>query len=188
MKENRIVKNEMKRIVVVGTSCSGKTTLAAGIASILDIPHIELDVFHWGADWTIKTDFEEKVAEAVQQTTWVVDGNYRKVRDLIWDKADTLIWLNYSFTVVFVRALRRTFSRVFMRKEIFSGNRESLFKTLFSSDSILWWVIKTHKKRKLEYSQLASNQDFAYLKIIQLNRQKETDNFLRSMEKNSKMR
>jgi adenylate kinase family enzyme len=148
----------------------------------LKIPHFELDELHWGPNWTIKADFEDNVAEAVQKPAWIIDGNYRKVRNIIWDKTDTLIWLNYSFPVVFSRALRRTFSRVFTKQEIFSGNRENLVTTLFSSDSILWWVIKTYRKRKLEYSRLSTNEDLSYLKIIQLNNQKETDRFLENLK------
>ncbi|MDO9578605.1 MAG: hypothetical protein Q7J16_12030 [Candidatus Cloacimonadales bacterium] len=168
----------MKKIVVVGTSCSGKTTLAGNIAEILEIPHIELDVLHWGQNWTIKADFEEKVAEAVQDPQWVVDGNYRKVRDIIWDKADTIIWLNYSFPVVFRRALKRTISRISSHQELFGGNKESFRLAFFSTDSILWWVITTHKKRRIEYSQLSENAELSHLKIIQLNNQKEVDAFL----------
>ncbi len=183
MDRSKIRKAEMNRIVVVGTSCSGKTTLAGNIAEILEIPHIELDALHWGPNWTIKADFEEKVAEAVQQPAWVADGNYRKVREQIWDKADTIIWLNYSFTLVFYRALKRTFKRVFTGEKIFAGNKENLFTSLFSSDSILWWVIKTHKMRRKEYSQLSENKNLSHLKIIQLDNQNEADTFVQNIKK-----
>lgn len=179
-----IEKADLKRIVVVGTSCSGKTTFAVSLSQILQIPHIELDRLHWGPNWTIKADFEEEAAKAVQYPCWIIDGNYRKVRDLIWDKANTLIWLNYSFPVVFGRALKRTFSRIITKKELFGGNRENLVSTLFSSDSILWWVIKTHNKRKQEYRRLSYSGEVAPLKIIQLNNQKETDLFLMNSKKN----
>ena len=41
----------MKRISVVGSSGSGKTTVARRIAEALDAPHVELDELHWGPDW-----------------------------------------------------------------------------------------------------------------------------------------
>lgn len=173
---------KLQRIIVVGTSCSGKTTLSARIASTLNLRHVELDMLHWGPNWTVREDFEDEVENAVQQLSWVVDGNYRKVRDIIWCKADTLIWLNYSFAVVFYRALKRTFLRILHRKELYAGNRENLLTTLFSSDSILWWVITTHQKRKLEYSQLAANKQFNHLQIVCLNNQRETNVFLNNLK------
>ena len=42
----------MQRLVVVGTSGSGKTTVAGQLALILGVPHIELDSLHWEPDWT----------------------------------------------------------------------------------------------------------------------------------------
>ena len=66
----------MERINVVGTSCSGKTTLARAIADRLAIPHVELDALYWAADWTPVPDdvFRDRVERAVTPKRWVVDG------------------------------------------------------------------------------------------------------------------
>ena len=32
---------------------------------------------------------------------WVIDGNYSDVRPLIWERADTVVRLDYSFPVMF---------------------------------------------------------------------------------------
>jgi adenylate kinase family enzyme len=42
---------EMERIAIVGTSASGKTTLAKALSRALRIPHIELDALNWLPDW-----------------------------------------------------------------------------------------------------------------------------------------
>ncbi len=42
----------MQRIYVVGTTGSGKTTLARQLARRLGISHLELDALHWDANWT----------------------------------------------------------------------------------------------------------------------------------------
>ena len=90
-----------RRIAVVGTSGSGKTTLAHRLAERLGIPHVELDALHWGPNWTpVAADlFRERVAQALSGEAWVVDGNYSRVRDIIWTRADTLVWLDYSWPV-----------------------------------------------------------------------------------------
>jgi hypothetical protein len=42
----------MRRINVVGTSCSGKATMARELAARLALPHVEFDALFWGPEWT----------------------------------------------------------------------------------------------------------------------------------------
>lgn len=95
----------MTRYVVVGTSGSGKTTLARQIALRLEIPHIELDALHWQPGWVGATPeaMRKRVETAIAAPAWVLDGNYSKVRDVVWQRATHLIWLDYSFPLVFWR-------------------------------------------------------------------------------------
>jgi adenylate kinase family enzyme len=107
--KNNLAGESMQRVVVVGTSCSGKTTLARQLSQMLGVPHIELDAVHWLPNWQPRPtdEFRRLVAEAVARESWVMDGNYSSTaRDIVWDRATTLIWLNYPFRVVFWRALR----------------------------------------------------------------------------------
>ena len=98
----------MQRISVIGISGSGKSTLARRLASHLDAPHIELDGIFHQADWTpLPTDeFRARVREHVAGERWVIDGNYTsRVRDLIWDAADTIVWPDLPRRVIFPRLL-----------------------------------------------------------------------------------
>lgn len=47
-----------KRINVIGTSGSGKSTIARAIAERLDIPVYELDSLYWKPEWTETPDEE----------------------------------------------------------------------------------------------------------------------------------
>ncbi|HKS92649.1 MAG TPA: hypothetical protein VJQ83_12025, partial [Tepidiformaceae bacterium] len=47
-----------KRIVVVGPSCSGKSTLAEQLGAALDLPYVELDALFWRPNWTEPEDEE----------------------------------------------------------------------------------------------------------------------------------
>jgi adenylate kinase family enzyme len=49
------MKTEMARTVVIGTSCSGKTTFARDLARTLGLPHIELDALHWQPNWVSRS-------------------------------------------------------------------------------------------------------------------------------------
>ena len=87
----------MQRVSVVGTSGSGKSTLGAALAKRLGTEFLELDsVFHQPG-WVPLPDeeFRRRVGDAVAGERWVVDGNYSsKVRDIVWARADTVVWLD----------------------------------------------------------------------------------------------
>lgn len=156
-----------RRIAVVGTSGVGKTTLSRSISRVLGIPHIELDALHWGPDWTPTPEDElrKTVDVATRQPAWVCDGNYILVRDLIWSRADTLVWLDYSFSRTFWRVLRRTVRRAYSQEELFSGNRESWKQSFASRDSILWWMISTWRRRRREFLVEMARPENAHLDV-----------------------
>src|SRR5688572_31237686 len=116
---------ELARVAIVGTSCAGKSTLAHSLATELDVPHIELDATYWGPNWTpvAAEQFRHRIDQLTAQPRWVCDGNYSVVRDLIWPRASAVVWLNYSFSLVFSRALRRTLTRCIRQAPLYSGNR-----------------------------------------------------------------
>lgn len=159
-----------RRIAVVGTSASGKTTLARNIAEALGIPHVELDSLHWEANWTEAKDevLRERVERALQGDAWVTDGNYSKVRDLIWPRAEMLVWLDYPLPVVLHRLMKRTLRRIVMREELWSGNRESLRGFFFSRDSLFLWVLQTYRKHRRTYPVLLKQPEYSHLRLVRL--------------------
>jgi len=171
---------DLRRVAVVGTSCSGKTTFAAALAAKRQAAHIELDALHWRPDWVEAPleAFRADVATAIAAEHWVCDGNYSKVRDLVWGRATAVIWLNYPFPTVLWRALSRTMRRALLREELFSGNRKSLKMAFLSRDSILLWVVTTHCRRLREYPQLFARPEFARLPVVELTRPAQATRFL----------
>jgi len=107
-----------------------------------------------------------------------VDGNYQVIRDIVWRRADTLVWLNYSFVTVWLRGLNRTFHRCMTGQELYSGNREFFQKALLSRESILLWILQTHWKRRREYHVLLSKSEWSHLRVIEHRRPRDTDGFL----------
>jgi adenylate kinase family enzyme len=173
----------MIRVAVVGTSCSGKTTLARRIAGIKGIPHIELDAIHWGTNWTSKPidELRAEINILVAQDEWVIDGNYSKLRDIIWSRATHLVWLNLPFPRVFWQALSRTAKRVFTREELWAGNRETLRLVLFDRDSILLWVIQTHRRNSREYRRLIESGEYGHLQVYELKSPRATEDLLEDL-------
>jgi len=172
----------MKRINVVGTSCSGKTTLARAVAGRLAVPHIELDALFWSTEWTPVPDdvFRARVARAVEPERWVVDGGYSVVRDVTWGLVDTVVWLDYPLRTVLGRWARRTVTRIQTREEFWAGtgNRESLRHAL-RPDGLLWWIVRTHRPRRTRLAaQLALRPDIA---VVRLDSPSASEAWLRSL-------
>jgi len=175
---------EMERVVIIGSSCSGKTTMARRVADISQAPHIELDAIHWLPDWQEREDdeFRALVGTAVAADRWVVDGTYNMVRDLVWPRATALVWLNHSFPVVFWRAFSRTTVRSIGRRTIFSDNRESIRRALFSTDSMILWVIKTFHDRRRSTRAIFDGEEFPCLQRVELRNQRDANQFLDSLQ------
>lgn len=152
---------------MIGTSGAGKTTLAREITRRCGGTFIEIDALHWKADWqeTPAEEMRARLRELVRAPSWTVDGTYMSLRDEVWPHADTIIWLDYSFPVVFGRVLRRTLRRVIFREELWNGNHES-WREMFSRKSILWWVITTFHRRRRQIPQALSLPEFSHLQVF----------------------
>jgi adenylate kinase family enzyme len=144
------------RIAVVGTTGSGKTTLAKALAGQLALPYIELDAVNWQAGWrdlarTDPDEFVRRVALAGGAVSWVIDGNYNLVRDLVWRRATHLVWFDYERSVVMYRVVRRSLVRAVLRTEIWAGNRERWLHMLRPSHPIRWaWSTWRARRREFE--------------------------------------
>ncbi len=172
----------MQRINVVGTTGSGKTTMARRIAEVLGFPHVELDALHWGPGWEEAPVevFRERVSEAIRGSPWVVDGNYGKVRDIVWGRADTVVWLDYGFLRIFLRLLWRTLRRMVLRERLWNDNQEDL-TAVFGKDSILLWAITSYPKNKEEYPKRMSAPEYAHIRFIRHGSPRETEEWLETL-------
>ena len=167
------------KIYIIGTSCSGKTTLARNIAEKLNITHIELDQLWWLPNWQEREreEFREIVeAKLTSEENWVIDGNYRRIRDMIIPRVDHIIWLNLPFYLVFSRSITRTIKRIITRESICNGNHENL-SALLSADGMPAWVIRTYKIRKQYGESLKAFDE----RMIELKSQKQINVWLKDI-------
>lgn len=170
----------MRRVTVVGTTGSGKTTLARALAERLGVPHVEMDALHWGPNWTAapKPELRARVEAALAGDGWVVDGNYRAVRDIVWARADTLVWLDYPLPLVMTRLVRRTLGRAFRRERLWNDNRENLVTHFFRRDSLFLWAVQTHPRHRREYPIELSQPEYQHLAVARLRSPRETQRWL----------
>ena len=75
-----------RRIVVVGTTGSGKTTVASQLSRLYQLLHVEMDALRHDPGWAEAPDdvFRERLARALADERWVADGNYSVARDVVW--------------------------------------------------------------------------------------------------------
>lgn len=160
----------MQRISVVGNSGSGKTTVAARLAAALGVPHLELDsVFHQPGWQPLETgEFRRVVSEFAASPGWVVDGNYDKVRDIVWDLADTVVWIDPPRHTVMRRLIARTFRRMVTGAELWNGNRERFRYLLNREESILIWAWTSHHKYRSRYLSAQADPRNAHLEFIRV--------------------
>jgi adenylate kinase family enzyme len=165
------------RIVVVGTSGSGKSTMARGLGQALGLRFVELDAVNWQAGWRAldkddPAEFRRRVAEATAGEAWVSDGNYATVRDDLWARATHLVWLDYERSVIMRRVITRSVLRAMDGKELWAGNRED-WRRWLDADHPIRWAWDTWKQRRERYEELIAEPRNAHLKVLRLRRPRE---------------
>ena len=171
------------RVAVVGTTGSGKTMLARALSRRLAIPHVELDSLYWDEAWTPAPteEFRRRVGQAVSAKRWVMDGNYGVVRDIVWGRANAMVWLDYPLPVILIRLLKRTVRRALTHEELWNGNRERFDTAFLSRDSLFLWALKTYRRRRREYPVLFNEPQYNHLLVVRLCSPKATKEWVRGL-------
>jgi adenylate kinase family enzyme len=114
--------------------------------------------------------FRARVAEATAGDRWVVDGSYSKVRDLVWARADTLVWLDYPLAVKLWRLVERTARRLWTGEELWNGNRERLrdHLNLLDRDNLFVWTVLQHRYHQTTYPAALAEPAHAHLRLVRL--------------------
>jgi len=152
--------NTKGNVFVVGTSGSGKSTAAKLIAWKLNRKHVEIDALMWLPNWIKRDAYElaSLIRHELVNGPVVVDGNFAS-KGIYPSPGDILVFLDYPRWLVISRLVRRSLTRVAMRKKLWSGNKEE-FRFLISRDPELNPVLhafRTHSERRLFYTTLLGN-------------------------------
>ena len=172
----------MNKIIVVGTTGSGKSTLSESLSSKLNIPYIQLDQLFWKPNWQWSTDeeFFENIQKAIEgKDSWIIDGNYHRTQFITWPLADTVIWIDLPFYKILYQNLSRSIRRAIVHEELWpnTGNRES-FKRLLSKDSIIKWLVKTYPIMKKRYAEAIQDPNYSHIKFYHLKSRSEVRDFI----------
>ena len=126
-----------KRILVIGSSGSGKSTVSSLLGESLGLEVIFLDRHYYRPGWkSISTDcWREEVARLVSSDQWIMDGDFSNTFDIRFPRAEAVIDLAYSrYRCLFQAVKRLAFAVPQGRSDLPVGCRESL------DTSLLKWI------------------------------------------------
>ena len=98
------------KILIVGVSASGKSTFARKLSDITKIPVTFMDSIMWNRGWEYIGDEKtvEKLDEVSKNSEWIIEGYITtKARTFLFDRADQIIYLDYSPFVCSLRYIKR---------------------------------------------------------------------------------
>lgn len=172
-----------QRILVVGDSGSGKSTVGAEIARMRGLETVELDALYWGPGWKPAEDevFRDGVRAAVSAEAWVIAGNYfPRVRDLSWPRADTIIWLDLPMRITIPRLLRRTWRRWRSGEPSWGGQERfwAQFKLWDVDASMIAYTVSVHWKRRRRFLGAMQDEDLSHVRFEHLRSAAEVERFL----------
>jgi adenylate kinase family enzyme len=177
-----------QRILIIGSSNAGKTTLGRHLAVTLNIPFTDLDDLHWEPGWRVADDevFRGRVRAVVATDAWVIAGSYiSKQQDVSWPAAETIIWLDLPLSTVFTRCVRRCWTRWRTQEVLQGGNRERFREHLMlwaPEKSLPGYILRTHRERRRIYAMSIQDSRFAHVRFIRLRSPADVDHLLEGIE------
>lgn len=169
-----------RRFSIVGATGSGKTYLAKALAGKLRLPIHELDKYRWdsaGREMP-REAFIDAVRKLADGDQWIIDGHYRDVRHLVWNRADVVLWLNYPLPLIAARLVWR-----------FSGKRKAArphhLPALVGQPQVTWAdrlgrIGRTMRERD-EYRRLLHAPEYRHVRVVELKSPRAADAWLREI-------
>lgn len=180
-----------RRIHIMGSSCSGKSTLAARLAQALAVPCVELDALNWEPGWVGLNDhdpdeFRRRIREATAGDGWVVAGSYTGFSQaVIWPRLHTVIWLDLPLGLLVWRMLRRSWRRWRTRELLWGTNYEAFWPQLMvwrREQSLLWWIVKHHARKRRDMLSFASDPRWAHITFVRLGSRRQINGFMNAVQ------
>ncbi len=183
----RATPNIGTRIQVVGPSCSGKSTLAADLATRLGLDFVELDALFWKPGWVepAEEEFAEKLRESTRNDAWIIAGNYsRHTIPVFWERLETVVWLDFPLRTTLPRILKRSWKRSSQNELLWGTNYERFWPQLkfWDLNSLIGYTVRRGKKSRERFLNAQRDESLAHIRWIRLTGPREVERWLQGFE------
>ncbi len=166
------------RISIVGGSGSGKSTLCNILSKELNLPAIHLDAINYEPNW-VEIDKEERdkiISNKSEEDKWIIDGNYNKTLQERFEKADLIIWLDYSTIKQLKGVIKRYLKTYNKERPEIPGCKDRLDFTFIK------YVLTYNKKKRPVIVEYLKNMPKE--KVLVFKRQKDLNKWLKEFTGN----
>ena len=166
------------RISIVGGSGSGKSTLCNILSQELNLPAIHLDGINFNPNWVEidKTERDKIISSKALEDKWIIDGNYNKTLKQRLERADLIIWLDYSTFTLLKGIFKRFLQTRNKEREEIPGCKERLNFTFLK-------YVATYNKKKRHIIE-DYLKDISRDKVLIFKKQKDLNNWLKDFTHN----
>jgi len=102
--------NSMKRVAIIGSPGTGKSTFAKQIAEKIDLPLIHLDFYYHDKKhnyYTNKKAWRAKADSLAEYDRWIIDGNFGATMEKRLERADTIFYFDMPTYIALKGIIRR---------------------------------------------------------------------------------
>jgi energy-coupling factor transporter ATP-binding protein EcfA2 len=171
-----------QRILILGRTGSGKTTLARELSAAIGVSHVELDALYFGTNFSTVplSMLRDRTSAAIAGDRWVTDGNKSAVRDLCWPRADSIIWLDYPLVVSLWRLGKRALWRTSVLKAQAAGTDGDvgLSKQFLLAAKGVLTALRSHAGQRREYPRMLADRENQHLAVVRFRSPRATRRWL----------